>query len=155
MNQQHRQLSQQTNTIEQRQTIMENSIQDLNRNFQTSHDQLETRMSNKMDQILHFLQQPKEPLRSNHPPRECTTNTRSGEISAITGDTPRNTKHWASTDETSTAPSTVNSQHESGTHTQLSTMDIQDDDPASKLWHQLHQERVLVHPTNPTRSESI
>ena len=136
MHQQHRQLSQQTNNIEQRQTIMENSIQDLNRNFKTSHDQLETRMSNKMDQILHFLQQPKEPLRSNHPPRECTTNTgTSVDISAITGDTTKHPKQWEKSDgnDTTTAPSTCNSQNEAGTYTQKSTMDIEDDDPAPKL----------------------
>ena len=73
----------------------------------------------------------------HQPPQECSSSGKSGVISALTGDSePRHTTIQAlkyDENDTSTAPSTYNSENETGTHTQDSTMDIMDDDPASKL----------------------
>ena len=115
----------QNSSLETRQSIMENNLQEFNKDNSIRHDELRS----DIGQILLLLQPTK------NPPRECITSRTSVDISAITGDTTRHPKQWEKSDgnDTTTAPSTCNSQNEAGTYTQKTTMDIEDDDPAPKL----------------------
>ena len=133
----------QIDNIDTRQSIMENNYHGLVTEIRHSHGEMKAELKNDVKQETASLREMMEHMiRLYHqpphqPPQECSTSGNSGVISALTGDSqPRQTtiralKH--DENDTSTAPSTYNSENETGTHTQDSTMDIMDDDPASKL----------------------
>ena len=128
--------------IDTRQSIMENNYQGLVTEIRHSHGEMTTELKNAnnetaslrkmMEHMIRLYHQP-----SHQPPQECYTSGKSGVISALTGDSqPRHPTIRAlkyDENDTSTAPSTYNSQHETGTHTQETTMDITADDPATNL----------------------